>query len=187
MKKTILACLIVLLSCAPAVCQQQLNAATKEDVQELLVLMGSRERIQQMWAQMGQQIASTAADSYRLKHPDSTPLQLRQVAELAGKSFQSSLSVINIDEMLDAIIPVYQQHLTHADVRAIIDFYHSEVGQKFLRELPGLTAESMQAMQPILNKHLPEMQAAADKAIADTLKKNGGPDRDGTTGSDDGK
>jgi hypothetical protein len=28
----------------------------------------------------------------------------------------------------------------------------------------------MQAMQPIIKKHLPEMQAAADKAIQETLR-----------------
>ena len=177
MKKTIFATLIVLLSCAPAICQQQLNAATKEDVQELLVVTGSRARIQQMWAQMGQQMASSAADTYRLKHPDATPLELREVAEVTGKSFQSSMSVLSVDEMLNAIIPVYQQHLTHADVRGIIDFYHSEAGQKYLKEAPALMAESMQAVQPIIKKHLPAMEAAAEKAVQETMEKNGGKSR----------
>jgi hypothetical protein len=63
-----------------------------------------------------------------------------------------------------------KRHLTHADVRAIIDFYTSEAGQKYLKELPIISAESSQAIQPIITKHLPEMQAAMDKAIADSVK-----------------
>jgi uncharacterized protein len=170
MKKALLSTLLLLLACTPAICQQQLNAATKEDVVELLTLTGARDRIQQMWAQMGQQMASTAADAYRLKHSDAGPLELHKVAEATGRSFHDQLAVLSIDEMLDAIVPIYQNHLTHADIRAIIDFYHSESGQKFLKEMPSMMSESMLAMDPIIKKHLPEMQAAMDKAIQETLK-----------------
>jgi hypothetical protein len=170
MKKTLLATFVILLGCAPVLCQEQLNAATKEDLQELMTLTGTKARIEQMWAQMGQQAATTAADSYRLKHPDATPLELRKVAEVTGTSFQGVMKVFSVDELIDAIIPVYQRHLTHADVRAIIDFYSSEAGQTYLKELPTISAESSQAIQPIITKHLPEIQAAADKAVEDSLK-----------------
>ena len=170
MKKTWLATFVLLLSCLPALCQEQLNAATKEDLEELMTLTGAKARIEQTWAQMGQQAATTAADSYRLKHPDATPLELRKVAEVTGNSFQNMMKVFSVDELIDAMIPIYQRHLTHADVRAIIDFYNSEAGQKYLKEVPIISAESAQVVQPIITKHLPEMQAAMEKAIADTVK-----------------
>jgi uncharacterized protein len=170
MKKMLVATFVLLLCCTPALCQQQLNAATKEDLEELMTLTGTKARIEQMWAQMGQQAATTAADSYRLKHPDATPLELRKVAEVTGTSFQNVMKVFSVDELIDAVIPVYQRHLTHADVRAIIDFYNSEAGQKYLKELPIISAETTQVVQPIITKHLPEMQAAADKAVEDSLK-----------------
>ena len=170
MKKALLAIFVLLLGCAPAVCQQQLNAATKEDIQELLTLTGAKARVEQMWAQMGQQLATTAADSYRLKHPDATPVELHKVAEISGRSFQGEMAVFSVDELIDAVIPVYQNHLTHAEVRSLIDFYSSEVGQKYLNELPAMSAESMRVVQPIITKHLPEMQAAVDKAVQDGMK-----------------
>jgi hypothetical protein len=95
MKRILIATFVVLLCCAPALCQQQLNAATKEDLQELMTLTGARARIEQTWAQMGQQAATTAADSYRLKHPDATPLELRRVAEVTGNSFQNVMKVFS--------------------------------------------------------------------------------------------
>jgi hypothetical protein len=109
-------------------------------------------------------------------------LELRKVAEAAGRSFQDQVALLSIDELLDAIIPVYQQHLTHADIRGIIDFYNSEPGQKYLKEVPVLMSDSMAAIQPIIKKHLPEMQAAADKAIQETLK-----DMPGEKGEDGSK
>ncbi len=124
--------------------------------EELLTLTGAKARIEQMWAQMGQQMATTAADSYRLKHPDATPLELRKVAEISGRSFQGAMQIFSVDELIDAVIPVYQNHLTHADVRSLIEFYSSESGQKYLKELPAMSAESMQAVQPLIKEHLPE-------------------------------
>ena len=180
MKKLIVAAFVVLLGCAPAFCQQQLNAATKEDVEELMTITGSRARIQQMWTAMGQQMASTATDTYKLKHPDATPLELRKVAEATGRAFQDEIAVFSVDELLDAVVPVYQQHLTHADIRTLIDFYNSETGQKYLKELPALTSESMAVIQPIVKKHLPEMQAAAEKAIQETMKDAPASMKDGS-------
>ena len=48
--------------------------------------------------------------------------------------------------MLDDMIPVYQKHLTKSDVDEMIKFYSTPTGQKFLREMPAMTAEGMEAM-----------------------------------------
>jgi hypothetical protein len=169
MRNILAVAFVLLLSCAPAVAQQPPNAATKQDVEELFVITGVRTRIQQMWTQMSQQIAATAGESYRLKYPDATPMQAYKVGQVASRSYQSSLSVISVDELLNAIIPVYQKHLSHADMQAILAFYHSDAGKKYLKEQSAMQAESMEAIQPIIKKHLPEMQAAADKAVQQTL------------------
>ncbi len=78
--------------------------------------------------------------------------------------------IFSADEMLDVMVPIYQQHLTHADVQSVIEFYTSSAGQKLLKEMPAMVTESMQAVQPIIKKHLPEMQAAADKAVQQAAK-----------------
>jgi len=172
MKNFLLSFVILLLGCTPALCQQQLDAATKEDVEELLTLTGARARVQQMWTAMAQQAATTAADAYRLKHPDATPLELRRIAEGTGQYMHDALNTLSIDELLDAIVPIYQRHFTHADVRTVIDFYSSPTGQKFLKEMPAMMAESMQAADPIVKKHLPEMEAAAEKAMEKAVKES---------------
>ena len=169
--KTIIGILLICFSyCVPGFAQQQLDAATKEDVEQLLTLTGTRERIQQVWSQMAQQAAITAADSYQHKHPNATPLEVRNVAEATGKYMQTSLKSFPIDEIIDAIVPIYQQHFTHADVVTIIEFYNSPTGQKYLKALPAMMSESMQVMQPIIKEHEPEMEAAAEKAAEDIGK-----------------
>lgn len=163
MKNALIACLVLLSSCIPALCQQDWVPATKEDVRQLMELTGARGRVQQMWAVMAQQAATMAAGAYHRKHPGATPAQLRKVAEATAQYMQESYKAFSIDELMAAIVPIYQRHLTHADVRGIIDFFSSPVGQKYLKQMPAMTAESMDAIQPIIQKHLPEMEAAAEK------------------------
>lgn len=179
MKNALLVMLISASLCAPGFAQQPAsNAATKQDVEQLLTLTGVKERMHQMWAQMGQQMALTAAESFHLKNPDATPLQVRKVQQVVEKSFQNSVAVLSPDELINAVVPIYQKHLSHSDIQAIIAFYNTDAGKRFLKEQPAMQTESMQAVQPIIQKHLPEMQAAAEKAVQQTLhpytKSSGG-------------
>lgn len=181
MRSFVLVAVVVSASFMSSVCQQQLDAATNDDVQQMLTLSGARERVQLLWQNMAQQSASTAAEGYRLKHPDATPLQLRKVAEITGEYMQNIIKTFSVDELMDAIVPVYQRHLTHADVQSIIAFYNSESGQKLLKETPAMMTESMQAVDPILRKRLPDIVAAAEKAAEEQTKAGVGANSSGTT------
>jgi len=60
------------------------------------------------------------------------------------------------DEIIDAMIPAYQNHFTRSDIQAMNTFYASPVGQKVLEELPSVMQEGMQAAMPIMSKYLTE-------------------------------
>lgn len=171
MKHAIALLALCLFGFSPAFAQQQIDAATKEDVEEVLQVTGARQNVQVMWDSMAQQAASMAAQSYQRKHPDATPLEIRKAAELAGVSIQKAIKVLSIDELFDAMVPVYQRHLTHADIRTVIEFYSSPTGQKMIKEMPAMMSEAMQAVQPILQKHLPELEAQAEAAAAKAAKE----------------
>ena len=166
MKHAIAVLALCFFSFSPALAQQQLDAATKEDVQQFLEVTGARRNLQALWDNMAQQTASMAAESYQRSHPNASPLEIRKAAELAGESIQKTAKVLPIDELLDVMVPVYQRHLTHSDIRNIIEYYSSPTGQKVIKELPTMMAESMQAVQPILQKRLPELEAEAAAAKA---------------------
>ncbi|HLI62185.1 MAG TPA: DUF2059 domain-containing protein [Terriglobales bacterium] len=172
MKNTLVSVLVLLSGLTPALGQQPTSPATKQDVEELLTITGIRERIQQIWASIGQQIATSMAETYRERHPDATPAQLHKIAEATRLSYQASVKTISVDELLVPIVPIYQRHLSHSDVQSIISFYKTPAGQKYLKEMPAMTSESMQAVQPVIRKHLPEMQAAAEKAVEKVMESN---------------
>jgi len=68
-----------------------------------------------------------------------------------------------IDGMLDDMVPVYRKHLTKSDVHEMVSFYSSPTGQKILKEMPAMTTEGMQAVQPRLRKMMDEAMEKIDK------------------------
>ncbi|MCI4670741.1 MAG: DUF2059 domain-containing protein [Bacteroidia bacterium] len=49
----------------------------------------------------------------------------------------------SIDELISMLVPVYQKHLTEADLDQIIKFYDSPVGKKMAKATPDIQKESM--------------------------------------------
>jgi hypothetical protein len=69
-----------------------------------------------------------------------------------------------IDAMMNDMVPVYQRHFTKPDIDALIAFYSSPAGQKFLHEMPTVTAETMQVIYP-------RIMASVDAAMKDAQEK----------------
>jgi uncharacterized protein len=77
--------------------------------------------------------------------------------------------------MIDDMIPVYQRHLSRSDVAAMSTFYTSPTGQKLLREMPAIVADSMQAMTPRMQMMMEEMRERVQRAARDEHEKKANP------------
>ena len=75
------------------------------------------------------------------------------------KETDDLLMNLPLDEIVDAMIPAYQNHFTKSDIQAMNAFYSSPVGQKVLEELPAVLQEGNQAAMPMLSKYLSDWQA----------------------------
>jgi uncharacterized protein len=64
----------------------------------------------------------------------------------------AALKSYNVDDVFDDMIPIYQRHLTKADVSAMLAFYESPTGKKLLKEQPAIMAESMQVTRLRMKK-----------------------------------
>ncbi|HZI57398.1 MAG TPA: DUF2059 domain-containing protein, partial [Verrucomicrobiae bacterium] len=92
-----------------------------------------------------QQSMEVAEQMIQEKMPDATPEQKKKLREMMDEVMRESLGPAAINEMLEATVPVYQRHLTKADMDAMVAFYSSPVGQKILHEQPTMIQESMEA------------------------------------------
>ncbi|MFZ0198608.1 MAG: DUF2059 domain-containing protein [Candidatus Sulfotelmatobacter sp.] len=142
------------------------DAASKEDVKKLFDVMASREQMTQMMQQLFAQIRAMNREQLKKQRPDVSD------AELARLDQQSQDLIKNfpLDEMLNDMVPVYQRHFTKSDIDALTAFYSSPTGQKFLHEMPTVTAETMKAVYP-------RIQTEVDSALKRSEEKTDSPQK----------
>jgi uncharacterized protein len=175
-KKSIVCLCFVVIFAATMFAQQAAvvnTAPSKEEVLRFLDLMQVRARMEQLMDGMKTGMKKGAQEGFKLKIPAATPEQLAKldsVTEIVFKDFP-------IDEMIDAMVPIYQKHLTKSDLDAVIAFYSSPVGQKLLKEQPAMMAEGMQAGQDIMLRKLPDLEERLNTKVAqladEELQKSG--------------
>jgi uncharacterized protein len=141
------------------------DAASKEDVRKLFDVMLSRDQMNQMMHQLFAQMQSISREQIKKKHPEITDRELGRM----DRESEDLIKHFPLEAMLDDMVPVYQKHFTKSDIEAVTAFYSSPSGQKFLRELPAVTSETMQAVYPRIQKEVDAvMQRAEEKADAPT-------------------
>src|SRR4029077_2859529 len=113
--------------------------ATKEDVQKYLEVMHSREMITKMIEAMPKPMHQMIHEQY-IKDKDKLPADFE---ERMNKMLDGWMRSFPWDETLQAMVPVYQKHLTRGDIDAIVAFYSAPTGQKLLKEMPAMMGEAM--------------------------------------------
>ena len=129
MKKSILAALALALLCAgPAMPQAAGSEAKRQDIRKLMELTGA--------AKVGQQIAAQMIPMFKQGNP-----------QVPQKFWDDVMKEFDTKSMIDLIVPIYDKHLTHDDVKGLIAFYQSPLGRKMTGVMPQIAQESMQVGQ----------------------------------------
>lgn len=109
--------------------------------------------------QMSGMVSAMSNNLEKMMPSNMGDLSEKQKAGMAGlnaEMFGKVMSPEFVDSYVAEMIPIYQQHFTKTEVDDLISFYASPVGQKFLREQPGLTQESLTRIIPLVQKRVQE-------------------------------
>jgi uncharacterized protein len=106
---------------------------TKEaDIRSLMELVGARDTIQDATTKGTEQFRENLIALV----PDSDRAQQFVKAFVAdyGRKF-------NTDEMTNQLVSIYDKHFTDEEIKGLLQFYGSPLGQKFATEMPKINAE----------------------------------------------
>ena len=105
-------------------CQRRvIDPAKAADIRKFLVLTGS--------VRAGMQSLDQMLQSYQSIMPQVPPEFWRAYRD----GFDESA-------LIDIMVPVYDKHLSHDDLKALLVFYESEPGQRYLRALPDIQRDA---------------------------------------------
>jgi hypothetical protein len=165
-----LACLAFgVTGCGSGLAQTADEPASKDDVILYLRTMHSHDMLQQVMEVQSQNMQQLFRDQI-LKEKGSVPPEFDAHFK---KAMDDLIKGMPIDEITQAMIPVYQQHFTKTDIAAMNAFYSSPVGQKVLQVLPVVMQEGSQAAMPIVSKYLTEWKDRMQKEMKELEKESG--------------
>jgi hypothetical protein len=141
--------------------------ATKEDILNLFAAMDTQEQVRQVMNQVMAQSRAMSREAIKRRHPSITQEELTQM----DKESEEIARNFPVNELIEDMVPVYQKHLSKADVDAMIGFYSSPTGKKLLHEMPAITAEGMQAVYPRLQKNMDDILRRMDEKASAQPKK----------------
>jgi uncharacterized protein len=180
MKAILCAAICVMLAAAVPLAGQdavQAESPSREEVLRFLDLMQVRSRLTQITDGVKKNMKSGAEAGFRRQFPHPTAEQMGKVDGLADAAFQE----FPTDDLIDAMVPIYQRHLTKSDLDAIVTFYDSPAGKKLLQEQPAMMSEGMQADQDIMLQKMGELSKRLDAQVVqfanEEKKKNKPPNR----------
>lgn len=128
MKKTILSLLLAL---STTLAFSQDNSSYKSSLRKMIQVSGSelayKGIVNQMITLFKQQQSNVPAEFW--------------------DEFAAEMNKDAVGQLVDMLTPIYQKHLTEADLQSVISFYETPAGKKFAEKTPLITQESMLAGQ----------------------------------------
>lgn len=102
-------------------------------IRELMEVTGAKD--------LGQQLITAGMEQFRSSVLDSQPNNPRakQFVDAFVARFQKHFDSGSLTEQ---VIPIYDKYLTSEDLKGLLDYYRSPLGQRMLKALPEVTRES---------------------------------------------
>lgn len=115
-----------------------LSPEKRADIEQLLAMTGALS----LGKQMAGAMVGSLTQSLKQARPDIPQRVLDMLPEEVIATFEE-----NMDSFKDAMIPIYDRHFTGEEVKEMIRFYATPLGQKTIKVMPALMQEGMVAGQ----------------------------------------
>jgi hypothetical protein len=144
----------------------KVDPAKAADIRKLMDLMGSAAAVNQVISQMEKSIKPLMTSAL-------PPGDYRD--KLVDLFFEKFHARLDVQQLLDQAIPVYDKYLSEDDIKGLIQFYSTPLGEKTAHVLPMISAEMQaaggkwgqdlgrQCMLEVLSEH-PELAKAMEDA-----------------------
>lgn len=120
--------------------QQTIDPAKEADIRALIELTGGKDMVDDA--------AASAAEQFRAKFQQTLPDNDR--AQKFTEAFLERYKArFNSDELLEQIVRIYDKHFSAEDVKELLKFYGSPLGQRVAEAMPQIARESQAAGQAL--------------------------------------
>jgi uncharacterized protein len=121
---------------APEASQPKIDPAKEADIRQLMEVAGTKALMAQMMGTMETSIKPMLSNAF-------PPGDYREkLIDLFIAKFKSEG---NLQQLLDLIVPIYDKYFSDKEIKDLIQYYRTPLGQKTIEVMPKLFAESQEA------------------------------------------
>ncbi len=143
-------------SSASSQAHSSIDPAKEADIRSLMELVGARDLVQDG--------ANTAIEQSREKLLSTVPNNDK------GQAFVNAFAIscqkkLDVDQVTDQLVAIYDKHFTDDEIKGLLQFYGSPLGQKVAAEMPKIGRETQAAVRAASTK-------AAKESLAEVKQQN---------------
>ncbi len=143
-------------SSASSQAHSSIDPAKEADIRSLMELVGARDLVQNG--------ANTAIEQSREKLLSTVPNNDK------GQAFVNAFAIscqkkLDVDQVTDQLVAIYDKHFTDDEIKGLLQFYGSPLGQKVAAEMPKIGRETQAAVRAASTK-------AAKESLAEVRLQN---------------
>jgi len=110
----------------------EIDPAKEADIRRLIDLTGGEKAVADMAAMMIEQFKQSVAKTVPPGERG------RQILDTYWRKFTAEF---NPAELVENVIPIYDKHLTHEEIKGLIQFYESSLGRRLIEVMPQIMQE----------------------------------------------
>ncbi len=162
--KRILYMVLALFCCAHLACdanaqEKAVDAEALKAGRELMTLMSIHDNLDKMTEQI-MAFAETMVQQEEL-----TPEQAAKAKAALHASMKSTFDKMREIDFDSMFAEIYAEVFTAEEIRALIDFFKSPTGSKYLEKQQQLATATMQRMQVVMKDWMPDINKEVEKAV----------------------
>ena len=134
----------------------------RSDIMKLLKMTGAEA----IGLQMSAAVSNQMIDSLLKEDPEIPPKAVAAIKEEINQTYADEMP-----KLIAEIVPIYARHYTHEEIKGLIAFYSTPLGEKSIKEMPALLNECMQAGrewgQQLTPRILPRLESRLKREVLD--------------------
>lgn len=146
---------VVLCLLVPPAAAENIDPAKRTDIEKLIRITGPPDVTKQTSDFFIRQFSQTIKAS----RPDLPAKTYRILSEEINKVVDEHMTTRG--GFLDMVVPIYAKHFNHKEIKALLEFYQTDLGQKTIKVWPLILQESMllaqdwwKSLTPLIKKRV---------------------------------
>lgn len=143
MTKTLIILSVIACVLAAPAAADNIAPAKRSDIEKLMRIIGPAPP--EATKQMSNLFIRQMSQELKASRPDLPARTYQILSEEINRVIEEQMTAKG--GYLDMVVPIYDRHLSHEDIKGFLKFYQTELGKKMIKTYPLIFQESMALLQ----------------------------------------